>query len=157
MPSVRGSCCNCPLTLPWVIWSICWPPWSSGSHSQENPSEAEVCQGLVETWLSMTGLCNLNTIYISSLPVHLSVLAQAEQMAEKVPLWQLTIKGLDGQSESLNQKNQRTAQAGRDLERSSGPTFCGKGTPGEIILHPVQSHPENLWWWGSTTSLGRLF
>uniref|UniRef100_A0A663MW17 Family with sequence similarity 187 member A n=1 Tax=Athene cunicularia TaxID=194338 RepID=A0A663MW17_ATHCN len=35
-------------------------------------------------------------------------------------------------------------QAVRNLERSSGLSFCGKGSPDEIILHPVQWHLEHL-------------
>lgn len=149
--SVRRSCCHCPLTLPWVVWSICWPPWSSGSHSQENPNEAEVCQGLVRTWLVC--LCKLNTLYISSLPIQLSVLAQADQVAEKVPLWQLSW----WTNWITEPKNPRIAQAGRDLERSSAPTFVGKGHrmrfSSILSNHILKTFGDG----DSTTSLGRLF
>lgn len=45
-------------------------------------------------------------------------------------------------------QNHRTAQVGRNLKRSSGLTFHGKGQLDEFIWHPVQSHPEHPQWWG---------
>lgn len=34
-------------------------------------------------------------------------------------------------------ESHRAAHTGGDLERSSGPTFCGKGNPNNIFWHPV--------------------
>lgn len=41
-------------------------------------------------------------------------------------------------------QNQRTAQAGRNLERSSGTSFRGKGSLYEIISRPAQTHLAHL-------------
>lgn len=38
----------------------------------------------------------------------------------------------------------RTAQVGRDHERSSGSDFCGKGSLDHIIKQPVQLNHEAL-------------
>ncbi|KAM7077521.1 tRNA-uridine aminocarboxypropyltransferase 2 isoform 4-T4 [Ciconia maguari] len=40
--------------------------------------------------------------------------------------------------------NHRAAHVPRDLKRSSGPPFCGKGSLDEIIWHLVWSHLEKL-------------
>lgn len=42
----------------------------------------------------------------------------------------------------------RTAQVGRDLERSSGPPFHRKGSLGGIVKHLVRWHPTTLQQWG---------
>lgn len=58
-------------------------------------------------------------------------------------------------SHSLLLQNQRTAQVGRNLERSSSPTFCGKGCLLSSTLrsaHLITSSDGD-----STTSLGMLF
>jgi len=54
-------------------------------------------------------------------------------------------------------QNHRTVQTGRDLEKSSGPAFHGKGSLDEFIQHPVQSHLQNLQDWGLYHVSGRLF
>lgn len=45
-------------------------------------------------------------------------------------------------------QNDRTAPAGRDLKRSSGPSFCGKRHLDEIISQHVKWHLEHLQPWG---------
>lgn len=44
-------------------------------------------------------------------------------------------------------QNHSTAQAKKDLERSSGTIFHGRGSPDEIIYHPVQWHVKPLYLW----------
>lgn len=48
----------------------------------------------------------------------------------------------------------RTAQVGRDLGRSSGPPCHGKGSPGGIVEHLVQSHPTAFQQWGLSSVPG---
>lgn len=44
-------------------------------------------------------------------------------------------------------QNHSTAQAKKDVERSSGPIFLGRGSPDEVISHPVQLHVKTLHFW----------
>lgn len=146
-------------------------PWHC--HGSSDPS-ADLCEALDHTlrkipmrlrcakgcWESdypwLVCLCNLNILYISSVPNHLSVLAQAEQMAGKAPLWQLPVKGLDGQTESLNQKTKEHPRQEGTLKDHLVQPFVGKGYQMRLscILfnHILKTFGDG----NSTTSLGRL-
>lgn len=52
-----------------------------------------------------------------------------------------------------SQNRMGTAQVGSDLQRPSGPTFCGKWRLDEIVQHLVQPRLENLQCGDSTMSL----